>query len=103
MISFEFLEFPTGNLAGGTVPEHGTSVPIKRTVISGLKFRAPVATNTNLLRRGGLLPKCWRYFHSLQNLWHRADVLPHVSQSLSINLDKWEFGDQFASAGERNL
>ena len=35
-------------ICGGTLSEHGTSVPIGSTVISGLKSRAPMATNINL-------------------------------------------------------
>ena len=36
-------------ICGGTLSEHGTSVPIGSTVISGLKSRAPTTTNINLL------------------------------------------------------
>ncbi len=36
----------------GTLSEHGTSVPIGSTVISGLKSRAPKTTNINLSSSG---------------------------------------------------
>jgi len=51
LIYFAKLEF-----VGGTLSEHGTSVPIGSTVISGLKSRAPTTTNINLSR---LVLKLW--------------------------------------------
>ena len=53
-------------ICGGTLSEHGTSVLIGSTVISGLKSRAPTTTNINLSSRGGASSK-FSYFFTCQN------------------------------------
>jgi len=54
---------------GGTLSEHGTSVPIGSTVISGLKSRAPTTPNSDLVSflssqvaigKKAYIPCCWR-------------------------------------------
>ena len=61
-------------ICGETLSEHGTSVPIGSTVISGLKSRAPTTTNINLST-------------SVLKLWDTCEIRDKIQLLLSVDAE----------------
>ena len=74
-----------GICGGGTLSKHGTSVPIKCTVISGLKSRAPITININLSSA----------FFKLWTTCTHMCCIAHVSQRLRENSPERYKGKEF--------